>query len=176
MKLKAAICASMLVLLGGLSIYFGASTSASAPIQAKVDYSKGYPAKAPGASHMDLPNPLPLGDPATSDQWGLDDQYGIAKLTHQAHTEKHKISCATCHHTNGKENAALTEDVERCVNCHKAEGDEKNPANADGEELNVKNAFHIGEVGCINCHKRESEKNPNSTASATCAGCHVKKG
>lgn len=175
MKFKAAFCACTLVLLVGLSIHFAVSTSASAPVQAKVDYSKGYPAKAPGASHLDLPNPLPLGDPASSDQWGLDDKWGIAKLTHQEHSEKHKISCATCHHTNGKDNAALTEDVERCVNCHKAEGDEKNPSNADGEELNVKGAFHLGVAGCINCHEAEMKKNPNSTAATSCAGCHAAK-
>jgi hypothetical protein len=116
-----------------------------------------------------------LGDPKTSDQWGRDDTWGVAKFTHQNHTEKYKISCANCHHTNGKENAALNEDVQRCVDCHKAEGDEKNPTNADGDELDVKNSFHLGETGCINCHKREQAKNPNSTAQTTCAGCHQPK-
>ena len=128
------------------------------------------------ASHLSLPNPMLLGDPTTSDQWGLDDTWGISKFTHQDHTEKYKISCHLCHHTYGKDNAALTENVDRCVKCHKAEGDEKNPLNAAGDELFVKNAFHIGETGCIECHKREAEKNPNSKAAATCAGCHEKKG
>ncbi|HQR37635.1 MAG TPA: cytochrome c3 family protein [Blastocatellia bacterium] len=141
-----------------------------------VDYSKGYPPTAPGSSHLSLPNPMLLGDPKTSDQWGLDGTWGISKLTHQDHSEKYKVSCATCHHTNGAGNAAIGEQVQRCVSCHKAEGDEKNPSSKDGDELWVKNAFHLGETGCIECHKRESAKNPNSKAATTCAGCHQPKG
>ncbi|MFN7985209.1 MAG: cytochrome c3 family protein, partial [Vicinamibacterales bacterium] len=140
-----------------------------------VDYSKGYPATAPGSSHMSLPNPMLLGDPKTSDQWGLDAQWGISKLTHQDHTEKYKVECATCHHTNGKGNAAIGEQVERCVTCHRAEGDEKNPTNKDGDEIWVKNAFHLGESGCIECHKRDAAKNPSSKAPTGCAGCHAPK-
>ena len=175
--IKAVFCVCALVAFGALSVNMAlTSTLAAEPAQAKVDYSKGYPPKAPGSTHLDIPNPMKLGDPATSDQWGLDDTWGISALTHQAHSEKYKIACAVCHHTNGKDNAATGEDVERCVNCHKAEGDEKNPANADGDELNVKNAFHIGQAGCINCHKAEAEKNANTTAPTSCGGCHQKKG
>ncbi len=174
---KAVLCICALAVFGALSFHVATSSAASVdPTQAAVDYSKGYPVEAPGASHMSLPNPMLLGDPKTSDQWGLDDTWGIAKFTHQDHTEKYKVSCHTCHHTNGKDNAALTENVDRCVKCHMAEGNEKNPTNAAGDELDIKNAFHIGETGCIECHKRESEKNPNSKAAATCAGCHEKKG
>jgi hypothetical protein len=169
---KAVFCVCALVVFGALTVNQIVASTA----QEKVDYSKGYPEKAPGASHLDLPNPMLLGDPKTSPAWGLDDTWGISKFTHQAHTEKYKIECAVCHHTNGKANAALTEPVERCVNCHKAEGDEKNPFNDDGEELNVKNAFHIGEAGCIECHKREAEKKPDTSAATSCAGCHEKKG
>jgi hypothetical protein len=172
---KAVFCAFALVIFGALSLNL-AITSAADPAQAKVDYSKGYPDKAPGASHTDLPNPIKLGDPATSKEWGLDEKWGISNLTHQEHFEKYKVSCHTCHHTNGAENAAINEDVQRCVNCHKAEGNEKNPTNADGDELWVKNAFHIGMTGCIECHKAEAAKNANTKAPTACGGCHQAKG
>jgi hypothetical protein len=169
------LCA--LVAFGALTFNQVVGSKAFAePAQAKVDYSKGYPPKAPGASHLDLPNPIPLGDPKSSDQWGHDDKYGIANLTHQNHTEKYKIECSVCHHTNGKGNAATGEEVERCVNCHKAEGDENNPVSGDGVELNVKEAFHVGETGCIECHKREEAKNPQTKAVSSCSGCHQAKG
>lgn len=174
---KAVFCVCALAIFSAFTVHLAlSSTMAASPTQAAVDYSKGYPPKAPGSTHMALPNPMKLGDPATSDQWGHDDTWGISKLTHQEHTEKYKIACHVCHHTNGAENAALTEDVERCVNCHKAEGDEKNPFSEDGDELDIKNAFHIGKAGCINCHKDDADKNANSTAPTSCAGCHEKKG
>lgn len=173
--LKAVFCVCALVAFGALSLNEIASTTFADPAQAKVDYSQGYPDKAPGSTHLELPDPMLLGDPKTSPEWGLDDTWGISKLTHQAHTEKYKIECVVCHHTNGPGNAALNEDVERCVNCHKAEGHEKNPITDDGIELNVKEAFHVGEAGCIECHKREAEKNANTTAPTTCAACHERK-
>lgn len=176
-SIKAVFCACALLAFCALTVHNVTSATVLAdPPQDAVDYSKGYPEKAAGASHMSLPNPMLLGDPKTSDQWGLDDTWGISKFTHQEHTEKYKLSCKTCHHTNGAENAALKEDVERCVKCHKAEGDENNPYSEDGAELWVKEAFHVGVAGCIECHKAEQAKNPNSTAAVSCSGCHEKKG
>jgi hypothetical protein len=172
---KAVFCICALAVFGALTFNQIVGSTAFADPAQDVDYSKGYPPKAPGASHLQLPNPMLLGDSKTSPAWGLDDAWGISKFTHQNHTEKYKVECAVCHHTNGAGNAALKEDVQRCVECHKEEGNEKNPVTDDGTELWVKEAFHAGEAGCIECHRREEAKNPKTTAVTSCAGCHDKK-
>lgn len=174
--IKAVFCICALVVFGAFTVNLAiTSTSAAEPVQAAVDYSKKpWPDKAPGASHTSLPKPMMLGEPGNG-PWGEDETWGVSKFTHEEHYAKYKISCQTCHHTNGAGDAALKEDVQRCVACHKESGNEKNPVNENGDEVDVKLGFHgsddntKNQAGCITCHKQRKIE-PTS-----CAGCHAKK-
>ena len=172
---KAVFCVCALVVFGALSFNM-ATSSTNAAAQAKVDYSKKpWPEAAPGATYTDVPKPMMLGEPGNG-PWGTDDKWGVSKFTHEEHYSKYKIDCHTCHHTNGAGDAAKTEEVKRCVACHKESGNEKNPVNADsGDEIDVKLGFHgspdntTNQAGCITCHKQRKVE-PTG-----CAGCHASK-
>jgi hypothetical protein len=173
---KAVFCVCALAVFGAFTVNLVTpSTSAAEPVQAKVDFTKKpWPDMAPGATYTDLPKPMMLGE-KDNGPWGNDDTWGVVKFTHEEHYSKYKISCQTCHHTNGAGDAAQKEDVKRCVSCHKESGNEKNPSSASGDEIDVKLGFHGSEdnttnqAGCITCHKARKVE------PTTCAACHTKK-
>jgi hypothetical protein len=97
-------------------------------------------------------------------------------FTHDKHASTYQISCQTCHHTNGAGDAAKTEQVQRCVACHKESGgDVQNPTTADGDEVDVKLAFHgnrdntTNQAGCAACHEQRKKGPPLSQ----CGSCHT---
>jgi hypothetical protein len=109
--------------------------------------------------------------------WGEDDKWGVVQFTHDEHASKYQISCLTCHHTNGAGDAAKTEQVQRCVACHKESGDAQNPTNAASEEVDVKLAFHgnpdnmTNQAGCATCHKQRGA----GPMQSQCGSCHTPK-
>jgi hypothetical protein len=83
---------------------------------------------------------------------------------------KYAANCEVCHHTNTD---TKTEGALRCTACHKESGNEKNPLTEDGDEVDVKLAYHgnpgntKNQAGCIACHK---QKNVEPTG---CSACHT---
>jgi hypothetical protein len=169
-------CACMLAGCGtGVIDAPGRASIDTTPAQA-VDYAKRpWPEKAPGATYPSLPKPMPLGEKGNG-SWGESDSWGVVQFTHDEHASTYQISCQTCHHTNGAGDAAKTEQVQRCVACHKESGgDVQNPTTADGDEVDVKLAFHgnrdntTNQAGCAACHEQRKKGPPLSQ----CGSCHT---
>jgi hypothetical protein len=120
-----------------------------------------------------VPETLTLGrrdDPVAGKIWGQNDRWLTVFFSHTAHeSPERSASCEVCHHTNKD---ARSEAVPRCVACHKESGNEANPTTDDGDEIDVKLAFHgrvgspEGRPGCLACHTRRD------TGRTNCAGCH----
>lgn len=172
---QAILCVCVLGVAGAVTVDMATRPVVVAEPAQGVDYSKRpWPDKAPGSTYTSLPNPMLLGEPGNG-SWGEDDTWGVVKFTHEEHYSKYQISCQTCHHTNGAGDAAKTEEVQRCIACHKASGDEHNPVNAAGDEIDVKLGFMgardnaANQAGCVTCH---SQRGAGPT---TCAGCHMPK-
>ena len=172
---KLVLCVCALGVAGACTADLAARSIPSAEPAPEVDYSKKpWPDAAPGATYTSLPRPMLLGEPGNG-PWGEDATWGVVRFTHEEHYSKYRISCQTCHHTNGAGDAAKTEEVRRCVACHGASGDERNPTNADGDEIDVRLGFMgtrdttANQAGCVTCH---SQRGAGPT---TCAGCHTPK-
>jgi hypothetical protein len=166
------------LLFAAFAAMLAGPSNADVPTQTTVDYTKKpWPAKAPGATYTTLPKPMLLGE-TDNGPWGQNDKWGVVKFTHEEHYSKYKFSCQTCHHTNGAGDAAKTEDVQRCVDCHKESGNEKNPLNKEtSEEIDVKLAYHgnpdntTNLAGCATCHKQKG----SGPVLSQCSGCHASK-
>ena len=146
-------------------------------------------AAPPQDSSRDVPKGLyVLGDPKDSPEWGLDNKWGAVKnFDHTTHLKpEYAKNCQVCHHTNtaalaqdasGKAN----EDVQKCIFCHKQNGNEKNPKSKSGDEIDVQGAYHgnpdntTNQAGCTACHDRLKDAHPKAVAGSNCAGCHTKK-
>jgi hypothetical protein len=171
----AVLCVCALGVAGAFAVDVATRPVAVAEPPQGVDYSKRpWPDKAPGASYTSLPRPMLLGEPGNG-PWGEDENWGVVKFTHEEHYSKYQISCQTCHHTNGAGDASKTEDVQRCVACHKESGNEHNPINPAGDEVDVRLGLMgardttTNQAGCVTCH---SQRGAGPT---TCAGCHMPK-
>lgn len=127
-----------------------------------------------------------LGDPAESPEWGQDPKWGIVEnFDHSTHVKpEYAEKCESCHHTN-KDLVAVSateanQGVPKCISCHFAPGNEKNPKNKAGDEITVEIAYHgnpdnlTNNAGCIECHNRFNEKTGKKSPTK-CAECHVRK-
>lgn len=166
-----------------------APAAAGAPAAGAKMSASGVPYKAfPGKGMAQVQPKLPkLGDQKESKQWGLDEKWGIvSNFDHDAHTQpKYSKSCEDCHHTNKDTKADMQLGmVPNCYFCHLATGSPDNAKNKNGDEIDVKIAYHgnpdnqSNNAGCIECHKRYYDANPDAEKKAptsTCAGCHEEK-
>ncbi|HKV38957.1 MAG TPA: cytochrome c3 family protein [Blastocatellia bacterium] len=108
---------------------------------------------------------------------------GLALFDHQEHQAEinpdprfpHKaignLACIGCHHT--VKDITDSSQFQKCSNCHKQQGDAKNPADTLGIELNSREIYHRL---CISCHRADHFKASNERvkdASFTkCGECH----
>ena len=88
-----------------------------------------------------------------------------------AHKATGGIACIGCHHT--VKDVTDYKQYQRCSECHRDQGDPKNPADSQGIELNSREVLHRL---CISCHrasnlKVSSERLTNSTVTK-CGDCH----
>jgi class III cytochrome C family protein len=165
-----------------------AAPAAAGKAGAKMSAS-GVPYKAfPGKGKAQVQPKLPkLGDTKESNQWGLDEKWGVVEnFDHEAHTQpKYSKNCEDCHHTSTDTRADMALGmVPNCYFCHLATGAPDNAKNKNGDEVDVKIAYHgnpdntTNNAGCIECHRRYYDANPNAEQKAptsTCAGCHADK-
>jgi class III cytochrome C family protein len=145
---------------------------------------KAFPGKGKAQVQPKLPK---LGDTKESPEWGLDEKWGVVEnFDHEAHTQpKYSKSCEDCHHTSTDTRAEMALGmVPNCYFCHLATGKPDNAKNKNGDEVDVKIAYHgnpdntTNNAGCIECHRRYYDTNPDAEKKAptsTCAGCHAEK-
>ncbi len=153
-----------------------ATPSAPAPA---APATKPEPPKQAAGSMQKQPTQLKLGDPKESKEWGLDAKWGLVDFDHSTHIKpSYAQRCEICHHTNKD---AKNEMVAKCVTCHLATGNPKNPKSKGGDEVDVKLAYHgdpgntANNAGCIVCHQRYKENKPDANAPTKCGECHALK-
>lgn len=79
---------------------------------------------------------------------------------------KTNAACAGCHHTESKRGIPQ---LWKCISCHKAEGNDKNPKNREFDEVHAERAYHDM---CIGCHRANYTMNVSVKGPTTCGGCH----
>lgn len=75
-------------------------------------------------------------------------------------------TCAGCHHTVS---ARGVRQLWKCSDCHREDGNPKNPRNRDFDEVMAERAFHDM---CIDCHRSSNLVAASQKAPASCGGCH----
>lgn len=124
-----------------------------------------------------LPSIIVLDDPNIPNSAFAGDK-GKTPFDHNQHiSERAKITCVTCHHTNSNTlTVKLEEDVLKCAVCHQAddttctiEGTNENNKFKGKLAINAKEAYHgqgeKDDAGCISCHK---SRNIEPTSCTTC--------
>ncbi len=122
-----------------------------------------------------------LGQPVGAAKIIKLDVYGKRGVVSFSHTTHEKVTnpdlnapfkannsatCAGCHHTVS---ARGVRQLWKCADCHRGDGDEKNPKNRDFDEVMAKRAFHDM---CIDCHRSTNLAKANQKAPVSCGGCH----
>ncbi|HWP43509.1 MAG TPA: cytochrome c3 family protein, partial [Blastocatellia bacterium] len=94
------------------------------------------------------------------------------------------VACVGCHHkakdANGvMRNVTTLNDIDqfqKCSECHKEEGNPQNPDDAEGFDLNSREAFHRL---CISCHRTQPQVSSNerfqNVRFAKCGECHIRE-
>ncbi len=105
---------------------------------------------------------------------------GPVAFPHKKHIEEYKLNCGECHHdANHKplNNLKMTDDVKKCVECHKA------TKKVRGEKLTKKEKIkkyleYAMHANCITCHKKFNKKKTGKVrgpAPTSCNKCHARK-
>jgi class III cytochrome C family protein len=88
------------------------------------------------------------------------------------HPTPEGVACIGCHHTT-KDVTNLSQ-FQKCTDCHKEEGNPLNPDDAEGFDLNSRDAFHRL---CISCHRTQSATFNNERFQQVrfdkCGECHI---
>jgi len=89
-----------------------------------------------------------------------------------AHQSQRGAECIGCHHKRTESSGVPI--LVKCIACHGADGDPKNPRNHDGDEERSERAFHDL---CIGCHKASNAKGlvKCDKAPVACSECHAAK-
>ena len=94
------------------------------------------------------------------------------------------VACVGCHHKARDESGAMRNvttlndinQFQKCNDCHKDEGNPQNPDDAEGFDLNSREAFHRL---CISCHRVQTEVTSNerfqNVRFAKCGECHIRE-
>ena len=89
------------------------------------------------------------------------------------HPAKRGIACLSCHHS--VETVTERRQFQKCGTCHLDDGHPENPADKEGYEVNLREAFHRN---CISCHRASDIKASNErfrdAGFTKCGECHVR--
>ena len=105
---------------------------------------------------------------------------GIVNFTHTKHIDEYEIGCGQCHHDDQGiplENLQITDDVQKCIDCHSKPGER--PKGKDAPKLNKQQRldYHAEALhyNCKGCHKQHNKQHKSKAAPTTCTKCHPKK-